>query len=114
MNDHGQDMSALARDLLKWEQLRRQLDELEAAIKDTVLQIGTTQTVGNVRASYSQGRRTFDYETAGQKADPGIIADYTTEELVINTDWRMVCDVAGIEPPVKSQSPPRVSLKLLA
>ena len=113
-NGNGPDLSALARDLLLWEQMRRQLDELEQAIKDTVLQLGQTQSVGNVRATYSKGRRVFDYEGAGQAADPGIIADYTKETVTVNTDWRMVCDVAGIEPPVKSQGKPAVRIKLTA
>ena len=99
--------------MLKWERWKRRIDELEQSIIDTVMQLGATQTAGNVRATYSKGRRSFDYEGAGQSADPGIIADYTTEQTIIKTDWRKVCDVAGVEAPVKSQSPPSVMVKLL-
>ena len=84
---NGPDPSALAADMLKWERMRCELDDLEQSIKDAVMQLGKTQTVGNVRASYSGGRKSYDYETAGRGADPGLIADYTTETVVIKTDW---------------------------
>ena len=108
------DASALARDMLKWEQLRRQLDELEEAIKDSVLQIGQTQTVGNVRASYSKGRKSYDYQTAADghpMVSEATIALFTTPSV----DWRGICKHAGIDDvPIKSQSGPSVSLKLLS
>ena len=107
------DSSELATKMLDWEKRRRELDALEAEIKNAVLQIGKTQTVGNVRVSYSAGRRSFDYETPGKTADENIIADYTKTVTTVTTDWKMICDVAGIEPLVASQSEPTASVKLL-
>lgn len=112
MSENGIDMSNLALMMLRWEKQRRALDELEAAIKDTVLVLERTQTVGNVRASYSAGRRSFDYETPGADASQEIINGCTT--TVVSIDWRAVCKEAGIEPVVTGQAPPSVSLKLLA
>jgi len=109
------DASALAMDMLKWERKRRELDELEQAIKDAVLQLKQTQTVGNVRASFSKGRKTYDYQAAADghpMVSDATIALFTTPKV----DWRGICKHAGIDDgiPVKSESPPSVSLKLLA
>ena len=51
--------SDLAQTMLKWEQVQREADALAAE-----LGIGKTQTVGNVRASYSGGRKSYDYQAA--------------------------------------------------
>jgi len=109
MNASELALAMLSWDMLSWEQKRRELDALEEQIKATVLTLGKTQTVGNVRASYSQGRKTYDYETPGRKAPEEII----TEHTVPKTDWRMVCKEAGLDAVVVSQSDPSVSLKLL-
>jgi hypothetical protein len=107
------DASALARDLLRWEQKRRELDELEAAIKDSVMQIGQTQTVGNVRATYNKGRKSYDYQAA---ADGHPMVSEATVELFTTTtpkiDWRGICKHAGIEDVPFKQGVPSVSLKL--
>ena len=111
-NGHGIDLSALALDLLRWEKKRRELDELEAAIRDTVLQLGKSQTVGNVRASFSGGRKTYDYKAAAD-GHP-MVNDATLEQFTTpKVDWRGICKHAGIdEVPVLRETPPRVSLKL--
>ena len=106
----GIDLSHLAHMMLKWEASRRYLDELEAAIKDTVLQLGKTQTVGNVRATYSNPRKRYDYETPGQAAPHHIQAEHA--KIVI--DWRAVCKDADIKPIVTpGEGPGSVSVKLL-
>ena len=102
--------SELASKMLEWEQARRALDVLEGEIKAAVLEIGKTQTVGNARASYSNGRKSYDYETAGAIAPPEIVAQHTKPVI----DWRSVCKDAGIEDVPFKQSGPSVSLKLLA
>jgi len=43
------DSNELARKMLAWGELQEQAAELEAEIKEAVLEIGKTQTVGNVR-----------------------------------------------------------------
>lgn len=107
------DSRELALAMLEWEQKRAELDELEAAIKATVLELGTTQTVGNVRASYNSGRKTYDYESAARECvDEDVIAEYTDIVTVKKTDWRKLCLEAKIDAPYK-EGTPSVSLKLL-
>ena len=109
----GQNMNAseLATKMLEWEQKKTELDELEANIKVAVLDIGKTQTVGNVRATYSAGRKTFKYQDAANAhpdVDQTLIDAYTTPKI----DWRGICKRFEIEPPF-TQSSPTVSVKLI-
>jgi len=101
------DSSELALTMLRWEEAKKQLDELTAIIQAAVLAIGKTQVVGNVRATYSEGRKTYDYVKAGSSAPIDIINKHT----VPSVDWRSVCQEAGIEAPF-TQSPSSVTLKL--
>ena len=105
------DASELAKQMLLWEQVRRRLDEIEEAIKDTVLQIGKTQTVGNVRASYSKGRKSYDYKSAVEAEDvlPGELAPF--EKVTI--DYKAACETLGFINVTFTQSEPSVSVKLL-
>ena len=129
--------SELAKKMLEWELKYRELDILEQAIKSSVLEIEKTQTVGNVRATYSKGRAKYDYETPGAQAeeeiiglysegrefvdweglarsyDPSdtVITNFTEIETIIN--WRNVCRAADIKPLIVSQGEPKVSVKLL-
>ena len=105
------DPSKLAALMLEWEQAKRQADALETRIKREVLNLGKSQTVGNVRATYSKGRRTFDYqEGAGESVDPYVIEMHTKPRI----DWRGVCNYIGRdkdEIPF-TQGQPSVSVKL--
>lgn len=103
------DASHLAQLMLKWERLRYELDEVEAEIKAMVLEIGKTQTVGNVRASYSGGRKRYNYEAAGIYAPPDVINRHTKPA----TDWRSVCRDAKISDIPFTQSKPSVRVKIL-
>lgn len=132
------DKSELSMKMLEWEKLQNQIKALEKEIQTAVLEIGKTFDVGNIRASYSAGRREFNYQEACKDADPGIIDKCTTRSVVIdyeaifklvkiphdilsaNTtlstsiDWKAVCDEIGIEKdkiPLLSQKPPSVTVK---
>jgi hypothetical protein len=107
------DASELAQKMLAWEQAKRALDALTAEIEMAVLEIGKTQTVGNVRATYNQGRRTFLYETAAMLAEPDadIVQRYTTTKTV--TDWKTVCEAIGCDVPF-TQGEPSVTVKMTA
>jgi len=107
-------MSELAQKMLEWEELVKQANALEEEIKAAVLEIGKTQTVGNVRASYSGGRNTYDYETPAKTADAELIQKYTITETVTSTDWRAICKDADIEPLIVKTSPPSIGVKLLS
>ena len=92
---------------------RTLLTELEAEIEAGVMAIGETRTVGNIRATYSGGRKTYDYRTAAAEADPEIVVGHTTVEMVRKTDWRGVCHEAKIVDIPFTQSSPSVSIKRL-
>lgn len=112
------DMSWLAKMMLRWEEAQLLADKLRARIETAVMQIGETQTVGNVRARYSGGRKSYNYQTAAilcPAANQSVIKEFTiTPEPY--TDWRKVCEHAGVErndiPFTKSE--PTVTVKLLA
>jgi len=107
------DKSYLAKLMLEWEQKKRELDELETAIEDSVLQLEETQQVGNVKASYYGGRKRYDYKTVGEDAPASLQESYT--KTTVKVDWRnlvlegMAVDKAKIP---FTQSDPSVSLKL--
>ena len=107
------DKADLARTMLRWESMKRVLDSLEAQIQASVLELGKTQNVGNVRASYSKGRKSYDYEAAAKPLDPpDSLLDACTK---FSIDWRRVCNcmhIAREEIPF-TQSDPSVTVKLV-
>lgn len=110
-------LSNLAATMLLWEQRRRELDRLENQIKDAVLILGATQTVGYVRATYNNPRKSYDYETPAKEflstlEFPGLLVKEHTPEPV--TDWRGLCKAENVEPIVtEGKGPGSVSVKLL-
>ena len=109
------DKSELAKLMLKWETIKNRLDEIEAAIIDSVLQIGETVTAGNVKATYNTGRKRYDYADVGSDASAALVAEYTKVKTVEQTDWRkLVLDGMQIsqEQVPFSQSEPSVTVKL--
>lgn len=136
------DNSQLATLMLEWEATQRKADALAAQIKAAVLAIGKTQVVGNVRATFSAGRRTFDYEAAiGNAIETGVIGpsdlaqwemldidyfavvesavaggllsgEYLDTYTRIKTDYAAAAKALKIEAPVLTQSEPFVTLKL--
>lgn len=107
------DASHLAQTMLQWEQVRRRLNEIEEAIRDSVLQIEKTQTVGNVRASYSRGRKKYDYQRAIDNLvdlEPDALVPFET----IKVDYRAACKALDVQDVPFKQSDPTVSVKLLA
>lgn len=79
--------SVLARLMLKWEVAREHLDDLESAIGHMVVEHGKTVVTGNVRATFSKGRRTFDYK-AGAHGAPVALVDKHSKVVV---DFRALC-----------------------
>lgn len=54
----------LARLMLEWADLKKKIEEYERIIKREILDIGDSFVVGNVRARYTKGRTTVDYQAA--------------------------------------------------
>ena len=105
--------SALAQAMLEWESRRRELDALEEVISRSVLAMGESYVVGNVRATYSKGRITWHYEDAAKNhpmVNEATINLYTKQVV----DWREVCKHVGIEGTdiPFTQASPSVTLKL--
>lgn len=88
-------------------------DELQAL----VMEEGKTQTVGNVRATYSAGRKTYHYEAGfyaryHQGGMPPSVQALMEEHKKCTYDFRELCRKLEIDAPYK-QSPPTVTVKLL-
>lgn len=102
--------------MLAWEETQREADRLRSEIEAAVLELGKSQTVGNVRASYSAGRKSYDYDKAIQIAlESGAVgtAELKTFEYS-ELDARGACKGLGIEAVPYTQSEPSVSVKLVA
>jgi len=108
----------LALKMLRWERLLQKADALAEEIQAVVLEIGKTQTVGHVRASYSGGRKSYDYHEAADghkfvsEATIRLFTELIPETTRIN--WRGICEHAGIEDIPFTQSEPSVKLKLIS
>lgn len=101
----------LATRMLEWETTQRAADALRKEIEAAVLERGKTQTVGNVRATFSAGRKTYDYETPITSLENWQVR--CEGFMQVSWDYKAACAAFGIDAPVKSQSEPSVSLKLL-
>jgi len=114
------DPSALAQKMLDWRTKRLQLDQLEFQIKQSVLRMEKTQVVGNVRATYTKGRKTYDYEGRCSNLSLGDERSAEQVEVVIarhtvpKTNWNKVCKELELKAVPYTQSKPSVSLKLEA
>lgn len=106
--------SVLAGKMLEWERKKRELDTLENEIAQAVLVMGKTQTVGNVRATYSGGRKSYDYRGAAD-GHP-MVSDATLDlftRTAVTIDWKKICEHVGIDDMPFTQSAPAVTLKIL-
>jgi hypothetical protein len=103
------DASTLAVKMLQWEELTRQADAIRTEIETAVLGIGKTQTVGNVRATFSAGRRTFDYKAACADLQPEHLQSFAK----VSYDYKAACEAYKREAPF-TQSEASVTVKLLA
>lgn len=106
------DPSELARLMLEWEMLERKISILETRIKNAVLEQGESLTVGNVRASYYSGRKSYDYQAAAKDAPQDIVAAFTTTPAP-RVDWKGICEHLGKDEIPFTQSAPSVKVKLL-
>lgn len=108
--------NTLAERMLLWGQLKIQLLNLEEEIKVTVLDLKATQVAGKVKASYSEGRGSYDWEEIAQEtgADEMVVAKHTAP----TTNWKKVCDEIGVPEQIMrshfSLGRPSVSLKIEA
>lgn len=102
----------LAQKMLEWREMKLSLDALEREISSAVLESGKTMVVGDVRARYSNPRKSYDYETPGRGASDAIKNEHT--KTVTSTDWRAVCKAIGVSPIMKVTGEASVKLILEA
>jgi len=103
--------SELASAMLEWEDIQGKADELAERIKKSVFGIGKTQTVGRVRATYSEGRKSYDYKSAWESYSGG--STPSDEYARVSWDYKKACDDAELQEISFSKGDPSVSLKLL-
>jgi len=101
--------STLAALMLQWETKKRKLDAIEDQIVGAVIAIGQSKTVGNVVASYSKGRREYDYETPAKAVASD---DQVALFARVTTDWKGLCELLAVNPDIVKQSPPSVTVKI--
>jgi hypothetical protein len=101
----------LAHALLLWGELHCQMQALEERIEQAVLEGGATVVVGNVRARYSKGRKSYDYKAIVDALEPAVAVDtvalFTTMPRIPApvVDWRGLAKSLGLEAPFKQASP---------
>ena len=108
------DARQLAMTMLEYEEAQRCADELRAQIESAVLEIGETQQVGNVKATYRTGRKNYDYAAAAAEVPDTLIEEYTKVKTTV--DWRkLALEGLGIEKDRLpfTQSDPSVSVKIV-
>ena len=110
------DSKTLAMKMLEWGELTEKANDLAAEIEAAVLEEGKTQTVGNVRASYSNGRTMYDYLVGcagiGLSSDDGRMIAYRK----VTYDWKAAWDAYRKDTdtvPIAKQTPPSVTVKLI-
>jgi hypothetical protein len=102
----------LAKLMLSWNDLNEAMAALEDKIGAEVMLRQKTFNVGDIAATYSAGRKVYDYEGTAQKAEvaPNVITLHSKTVI----DWRAICkeqlQLADDELLVKSQSAPSVSV----
>lgn len=104
-------MSELAQKMLEWEEVQTKADALALEIGEAVLELGKTQTVGNVRATYSAGRKRYDYELAAKSHVP---VDFIQRYMKPTFDFKQACADYGVEDIPFTQSEPSVGIRLLS
>lgn len=107
------DATELARKMLEWQEAQAKADVLKMDIEAAVLELGKTQTVGNVRATYSAGRKIYDYTEAWRNHGYGSGVDIE-KFTKITYDYRAACLEAQIDDIPFTQSAPSVLLKIIA
>lgn len=108
------DANELAEKMLKYSDAQTEANKLRQEIEAVVLSLEKTQTVGNVKASYRKGRKSYDYKAA---ADGHVMVHESTLSLFTKTpeprtDWRGICKHVGIDDVPFTTGEPSVSVGL--
>ena len=110
------DASQLAEKMLKYEKVYQELETIKNEIYFDVMKLKKTQTVGNVRVTYSKGRKSYDYESyvlANDDIDAIAMEEHTTTTEVTKVDYRQIAKDHDPDAEVPfTQSAPSVRIKI--
>ena len=105
----------LAELMLSYSDAQQEANALRAKIEAAVLEIGKTQTVGNVKAQHRNPRKSYDYETAAVECP--MVSKATVKLFTVQPppriDWRGICKHAGIDDIPYTEGEASVSVSLI-
>lgn len=106
----------VAQAMLTWKKLQGEADWAAEAVKREVLRLKETVTTGTVRATYSRGRKSYDYKIGASRVVPdtewpGLVEEHT--RTVKTVDWRSICYALNITDIPFTQAEPSVSIKII-
>ena len=105
------DKTELAKIMIEYEDTRRRLDKLGDTISSAVLEMGETVVVGNVRATYNNGRKSYNWQKFAY--DNGLVP--SADHMTVRIDWKSVCDNGDLDlgnAPIEKQSESSVSISV--
>ena len=106
------DKDKLAQKMLEYAEAKKKADELEAEIKAAVMELGKTQTVGIVKATYRKGRKFYDYRKGAQQGNADHVDIEKHTRITKKIDWRGLCADIGVADIPFTIGKPSVSVKI--
>lgn len=102
---------------LRWQELQEEAAAIAAELEAETLTLGKTQTVGDVRVTFSNPLKKYDHQDAAEghpMVSEATISLFTTQPEPY-VDWRAICKHAGItvEGVVPEGKKPTAKIKLL-
>ena len=102
----------LAQKMLEYAAYQARADALETEIKAAVMELGKTQTVGIVKATYREARKFYDYRKGAQQGNADHVDIEKHTRVTEKTDWRGLCADIGVEDIPFTIGKPSVSVKI--
>ena len=101
-----------AKAMVRYEELHQEMKALEEQITAHVMNIGQTQSVGNVQAKYTNGRTEYDYTSITSFYPLDDLRDLINEHstMVEKIDWRAICKAKDFLPTVSKEPVPSVKI----
>ena len=101
----------LAEKMEKWKETQTLANELAEQVKAEVMQLGKTQSARGVVATFSNGRGSYEYKTAVQRA--GLTIGQLQEFEKVTHDFKAACEAHDIDvSEFYTSGTPSVTLKI--
>ena len=103
-----------AKAMVRYEELHKELKALEAQITDHVMGLEQTQEIGNVKARYSKGRTSYNYEMITSDYPLDTLKPYIAKhsKMIEKIDWRSICKELDYDPPIANEPTPYVKVEV--